>query len=61
MYAICICNLSLAQSPYKIDTFTIHYDTFTDYNSIALENLKSGKFWAVFDREMELGFDFPFF
>ncbi len=61
IFAMFICNNTLAQSPYKIDTFTIQYDTLTDYNSIALENLNNGKYWAVFDREMELGFEFPFF
>ena len=50
-----------AQSPYKIDTFTIQYDTLTEYKSIAIENLNNGEYWAVFDREIDLGFDFPFF
>ena len=52
---------SIAQSEYKIDTFTVQYDTLTDYKSIALENLNEGEFYAVFNREMELGFNFPFF
>ena len=50
-----------AQSDYKIDTFTIQYDTLTEYKSIAIENLNNGEYWAVFDREMDLGFNFPFF
>jgi hypothetical protein len=50
-----------SQSPYEIDTFTIKYDTLTNFNSIALENLNSNQFYLQFDREQEFGFDFPFF
>jgi hypothetical protein len=50
-----------SQSYYEIDTFTLPYDTLNDYNSIVLENLNSGKFYAVFERDVELGFKFPFF
>lgn len=49
------------QSPYQIDTFTIQYDTLTNFKSIALEYLNNNQYWLQFDREQDFGFDFPFF
>jgi len=50
-----------AQSDYKVDTFTVVYDTLTVYKSIVKENILAQEWFFLFDKEFELGFDFPFF
>ncbi len=50
-----------AQSDYKVDTFTVVYDTLTDYNSLVKENIMAQEWFFLFDKEFDLGFDFPFF
>ena len=49
-----------AQSDYKIDTFTIKYDTLTDYNSLAYESFLEGQLPLYFDHEFDLGFEMPY-
>ncbi|MCZ2102444.1 MAG: T9SS type A sorting domain-containing protein [Chitinophagales bacterium] len=60
-FLLIFSNLSIAQSSYSIDTFTIQYDTLTDYNSIIVENYNSEFYVGWFERDYDLGFDFPFF
>jgi hypothetical protein len=50
-----------SQSEYKVDTFTVVYDTLTDYNSLVKENILAQEWFFLFDKEFDLGFDFPFF
>ena len=50
-----------AQSDYKVDTFTMVYDTLTDYKSLVKENILAQEWFFMFDKEFDLGFDFPFF
>ncbi len=50
-----------SQSDYKVDTFTVVYDTLTDYNSLVKENILAQKWFFLFEKEFDLGFDFPFY
>lgn len=61
IYIVFSANFINAQSDYKIDTFTIKYDTLTEYHSLVLENLINQEDWFVFEKELEFGFNFPYF